>query len=571
MVNKPASCGGCPLAPISTGFMAPSLATEPLGVTLIGEALGEDEAEAGKPFVGRAGFRLNRLLEWAGYSRKQFDIINTAWCRPPDNKLEGTPYEIPAIAHCRQNHWQSLLSRSRVLVPMGNVPTGALLGRKGILSIRGYFETTDSHLVIPTVHPSFIQRGQSKWSAAFIHDIQKAVLAATDGIPPQFTDYLLDPSPLAAYEWAKGYRQALNADPSIRLAFDIETPGKGDEEDDLDLEGNDKTWHIWRIGFSYRGLSALSIPWEPAYIPAIKMVLGSPGDKVVWNAGFDVPRVRRAGVPIAGVIHDAMVAWHILHSDLPKSLKFVATFTCPWQPAWKHLSGSKPAYYNAIDADVEWLSMDVIERELRRTGLWDVYERDVVDLEPILVHMREAGMRVDGDVRRDRAVKLNERLIQSLQELERLTPIEARRIAHVYVSTPKRTEGLLSRPSDREVSCCTVCGLEKPRKDHFKLYVKKQNRCAGASVVPRIKRVDEYYRLAEFTPSRDQLIRYHNVLNRPLPMVWDKKEKRKKISFNEEQIKKLILAYPLDPLYPLVLQYRSYDKLAGTYLGRPVE
>lgn len=573
MLSRPSSCQGCPLDPISTGFMRPVLAANGYGVSLIGEALGEDEAEEGLPFVGRAGFRLTRLIEWAGFERKLFNIFNTVWCMPPDNKLESTPYELPAIRHCRSAHWEPLIQPGGVLVPMGNVAINALIERKGILSIRGYVAPgPNGTYVIPTVHPSYIQRGQSKWSAAFINDLQKAVELARGGYPPQFTDYLLDPSPAAAYKWALDYRAALDRDGDLKLAFDIETPGKDDEEEDLDVgEGTDKTWFIWRIGFSYKGLSALSVPWEPPFFPAIKTLLGSSGQKVVWNAGFDVPRIRRAGIPIHGLIHDGMVAWHILHSDLPKSLKFVATFTCPWQPAWKHLSGSKPAFYNATDADVEWRAMECIESELRKSNLWDVYQRDVLDLDPVLQHMQRVGMPVDLTIRSDRANRLDERLQVTKQEMAASVPPEARRIEHVYATTPKILDGLDSRPGTRDIGVCSTCGVLKPRKDHFKRFVKKSNPCAGGHVELCTVEVTEYYRFADFTPSRDQLIRYHNHLNRPLPMVFDKKEKRKKVSFGERQLKDLTGKYPDDTLYKSILTYRKLDKIAGTYIGRPVD
>jgi DNA polymerase len=543
-------------------------------VALIGEALGADEADEGKPFVGKAGFKLTRLLEFAGLDRSQFSIFNAAWCRPPDNKLEGTPFEQPAISHCRQAHWGRLIQQHRVLVPMGNVPTGALLGFKGILNARGYvYPGPDGTHIIPTVHPSFIQRGQSRWSAPFIADIQKAVRLAAEGLPASFLDYTLDPSPLAAYEWAKGYQEALRRDPTLYLAFDIETPGKGEDEEDVDTDSDapDQTWHIHRVGFSYRGHHALSIPWEPAFMAAIRLLLESDGAKVVWNAGFDVPRIRRAGVGISGTIHDGMVAWHILHSDLPKRLSFVATFTCPWQPAWKHLSGAKPAFYNATDADVELRSMLAIESELRRTGLWEVYQRDVLDLEPVLVHMQQSGMPIDNNIRLDRANKLSELRNETLNQLESRFPLETRRVAHVYINPPKDLSGLLSRPSSREVPVCGLCGAVKPRKDHFKRFVKKHNPCADGQVERRSVPVEEYYRLADFTPSRDQLIRYHNHLGRQLPTVYDRKERKRKVSFGESEVKKLILTFPDDPVYNLLLDYRSLDKIAGTYIGRPVD
>jgi uracil-DNA glycosylase family 4 len=572
MLIKPASCQGCPLELLGSGFMAPQIGTN--GVALIGEALGEDEAEAGSPFVGRAGFKLTRLIEFAGLNRRDFSIFNSAWCRPPDNKLEGLPFEHPAITHCRQAHWGRLLAQHKVLVPLGNVATGALLGFKGILNARGYvYPGPDGTHVIPTVHPSFIQRGQSRWSAPFIADVQKAVRLAAEGLPATFLDYTLDPSPLVAYQWAQAYQQNLQRDPTLRLAFDIETPGKGEDEEDVETDSDapDQTWHIHRIGFSYRGYHALSIPWEPPFLAAIRLLLGTDGDKVVWNAGFDVPRVRRAGVAINGLIHDGMVAWHILHSDLPKKLGFVATFTCPWQPAWKHLSGSKPAFYNATDADVELRSMQAIERGLRESGLWDVYQRDVLDLEPILCHMQQRGMPIDATVRLDRAAKLSELRRETLSKLEDLFPTETRKVDHVYVNEPKDISGLETRPGIRTVPVCPGCGLQRPRKDHFKVFKKKVNPCGGLQPQPLDVPVTEYYRLADFTPSRDQLVRYHQYLSRPVPMIYDRKEKRRKISFGESEMRKLILTYPLDPVYPLVLEYRSLDKIAGTYIGRPME
>jgi uracil-DNA glycosylase family 4 len=557
--------------------MEASLSVDPdrYQVALIGESLNETEAEEGGPFKGKAGFRLTRLIEWAGLDRSKFDIFNVAWCHPVE-KIEGSPFEFPAISHCRAAHWGKLLSRSKVLVPMGKVANGAFLGRRGILQSRGYIseDRTGSGLyVLPTVHPSFIQQGMSKWSAAFIQDIQKSVELAAEGMPPSWTDYCLDPSPSVAYQWAQAYREALRVDKSLMLAFDIETPGKPEEEDELDTSDDlpDQTWNIWRIGFSYRGLAALSIPWEPPFFAAIRLLLESDGDKIVWNAGFDVPRVKRAGFNIGGTIHDGMVAWHILHSDLPKRLAFVSTFTCPWQPAWKHLSGAKPAFYNATDADVELRSMEVIKRELQRVGLWDVYVRDVIDLQPVLDHMSQRGMRVDGDIRNDRAGKLSVRLSEVRADLERLVPIEARRIEHVYVKTPKDTTGLLTRPGHRQIPVCPQCGSHAPTKPHFKVYAKKVNPCGGQTAVLRDVEVTEYYRLAEFKLSRNLLISYHQHLGRQLPLVWDRKEGRRKVSFNEEQMKKLILKYPTDSLYPTVLDFRALDKLAGTYVGRPIE
>jgi len=556
--------------------MVPSLASgeHRYGVTLVGEALGEIEAAHGKPFVGPAGYTLTRLIELAGLDRARFDIINTVWCRPPDNLLDDQPYETSAIAHCRTQHWQRLLDRSKVIVPMGNVALAAFTGRKGILAQRGYVaELGERHRLVPTVHPSFIRRGQAKYSRAFITDLQKAVTLASHG--PEFvsTHYSLDPSPRVAYEWAQAYQNALRHDPGIKLAYDIETPGKGDDEDDLDGEDG-RTYHIFRIGFAYTPYGALSVPWEPAYIPAIRMLLGSHGEKVVWNAGFDNPRIAANGVEICGVVHDGMVAWHILHSDLPKGLAFVATFTCPWQPAWKYLSSRQPAFYNATDADVELRSMLWIEKELRRTGLWEVYQRDVLNLNPLLSHMSTCGMPIDPEVRYEKAVALFHKQEEVKASIQALIPESARRIDIIYARTPAHTQGLSSRPGRRIVFVCPACGAVSPTKPHFRVFKrpttkKPQNPCAGQVAVEKEIEVVEWYRLAAFTPSREQLMRYQQVLGRIIPTKWDKKTRSRKRTMDEKALRKLIGRYPDDPIYDLVLTYRSLDKIAGTYIGKP--
>jgi hypothetical protein len=496
----------------------------------------------------KADYRLFRLCEWAGYDLAHFGRSDL-------------------------DNWPIASATAAVMVPLGPRAFSAtgFFGR--IDHARGYIWERNGQRFIPTYSPAYIQKGNAKYSAAFINDLQKAVELARGGMPPQVLDYTLDPTPMEALRWALEYRDALLVDPSIYLAFDIETPGKGDDEEDADTDPDapDRTWNIERVGFSYRPLEAISVPWAPEYRAAVSLLLGSDGDKVVWNAGFDVPRLRRAGIDIRGTIHDGMVAWHILHSDLPKRLSFVATFTCPWQPAWKHLSGSKPAFYNATDADVELRSMLKIEEELKRANLWSVYQRDVVELEPILVHMHHVGMPVDLGVRHDRAVKLAERLASTKAELESCFPLETRKVAHVYKSTPADTTGLLCRPGLRQIPVCDHCGANKPAKAHFKRYVKKQNPCADRQTRLVEVEVDEYYRLAEFSPSRDQLVRYHQLLNRPLPMVWDKQKHCKKVSFGEKQIKELILKYKNDKIYPLILEYRSLDKIAGTYIGRPAD
>lgn len=584
-MKKTSGCQGCVLASEGEGFMRPSLAIrEPYGVALVGEALGADEAEQGKPFVGKAGFKLTRLIEWAGLDRGRFDIWNVVFCRPPFNKLEGTPFEERAVAHCRYHHWGALLDRVRVVVPMGNVPLSAFTGRKGITKLRGYITPGpgDTHLV-PTVHPSFIQRGQSKYSAPFIHDLQKAVELADKGLPSTPTDYVVDPSPERARAWAEDYLTELRRHPHTKLAYDIETPGKSEDESEaMDDEGS---YFIWRIGFSYRAGEALTVPWEPPYIPTIRALMESDGPKVVWNASFDNPRIQSHGIHVNGLVHDGMVAWHILHSDLPKGLGFVATFTCPYQPAWKHTSRAHPGLYNCQDADVEWQSMEVIERDLRESGLWEVYDRDVLQLAPVLDHMTAEGMPVDERAREEAAQELHERLTGLYKKIENLVPLEARKVEPKdgFARDPEDTTGLVRVDHVGMVRRCDRCGHRSPTKPHFKRFTDrylaskrakekgiKQNPCAGAAVTVREETIQRWARVMPFKVSGPhQLIKYQAVLARPVPTRWDKKSATRRPTMDDKAIQGLMKKYPEDELYPLVLEWRGLDKIAGTYIGRP--
>jgi DNA polymerase len=130
-------------------------------VMIIGEGPGADEDLQGKPFVGRAGKLLDRMLEAAGLSERVF-ITNTVFWRPPGNR-NPTPDE---QATCAPFLEQAIrLVNPKLLLLSGGVSAKSLLKRQdGILSLRGqWFDWTseDGALVIPaipTLHPAFLLR-----------------------------------------------------------------------------------------------------------------------------------------------------------------------------------------------------------------------------------------------------------------------------------------------------------------------------------------------------------------------------------------------------------------------------
>lgn len=138
-------------------------------VMIVGEAPGRDEDETGRPFVGRAGQLLDKMLAAIGLSREHVYIANTVPWRPPGNRTP-TPQEIaiclPFITR------QIELSGPKVLVTMGAPATQTLLGQKeGILRLRGrWFEYALAGRPIPalaTLHPAYLLRQPSQKALAW--------------------------------------------------------------------------------------------------------------------------------------------------------------------------------------------------------------------------------------------------------------------------------------------------------------------------------------------------------------------------------------------------------------------
>lgn len=130
-------------------------------VMLIGEAPGRDEDRQGKPFVGRAGQLLTRMLDAIGLSRETPDlehavyIANVLPWRPPQNRTP-TADEIAMFLPFLERH--IALAKPEVLVVMGNTPCQALLGRSGITRLRGTWAEAQGLPCLPMFHPAYLLR-----------------------------------------------------------------------------------------------------------------------------------------------------------------------------------------------------------------------------------------------------------------------------------------------------------------------------------------------------------------------------------------------------------------------------
>jgi DNA polymerase len=126
---------------------------------VIGEGPGEEEDKQGKPFVGRAGQLLTRMLAARGV---EFDrerdcyIANVVKCRPERSRNP----EADEVAACHPFLAAQIdLIQPAVILALGNFAAQTLLGMKeGITKLRGRAYPYRSGVLVPTFHPAFLLR-----------------------------------------------------------------------------------------------------------------------------------------------------------------------------------------------------------------------------------------------------------------------------------------------------------------------------------------------------------------------------------------------------------------------------
>lgn len=126
----------------------------------VGEAPGADEDAQARPFVGRAGQLLTKIIEAIGLKREEVLIGNVNRCRPPQNRAP-MPDE---AATCKPFLEREIaIVQPEVIVVLGNTAMKNLLDtREGITRARGRFHEYKGIKVMPTFHPAYLLRDPSK-------------------------------------------------------------------------------------------------------------------------------------------------------------------------------------------------------------------------------------------------------------------------------------------------------------------------------------------------------------------------------------------------------------------------
>ena len=150
-------CQLCPLAKTRT-HAVPGEGNPSADLMFVGEAPGRDEDIQGRPFVGKAGQLLTKIIQAMHFERDEVYITNVVKCRPPGNR---TP-QGAEIERCKTYLLRQIERiQPRVIVSLGKVASDFFIQSSlGMTALRGEFYDFHHIQVMPTFHPSYLVRNE---------------------------------------------------------------------------------------------------------------------------------------------------------------------------------------------------------------------------------------------------------------------------------------------------------------------------------------------------------------------------------------------------------------------------
>jgi DNA polymerase len=171
-------CQRCPLGRVRTNIVFGE-GNPKAEIVFVGEAPGGDEDVQGRPFVGRAGQLLTRIIEAMGLKRTDVYICNILKCRPPDNR-NPRPEEIAACEPFLIKQLEAI--NPRVICAMGTFAARTQLKTDvPITVLRGKFHSYHGIQLMPTYHPAYLLRNPGAKKQVW-EDVQKIMKLLTGQI-----------------------------------------------------------------------------------------------------------------------------------------------------------------------------------------------------------------------------------------------------------------------------------------------------------------------------------------------------------------------------------------------------
>jgi uracil-DNA glycosylase family 4 len=162
-------CKNCQLGHLRKNFVFGS-GNPNADIMIIGEAPGKDEDEQGKPFVGRAGQLLTKILEAINFKREDVFICNILKCRPPGNRDP----EKQEVAECEPYLQKQIeLINPEFILVLGRIALNTLMkGNYKMGEMRGKVLEYHGKKMLVTYHPAALLRNPN-WKRSTWEDVQK--------------------------------------------------------------------------------------------------------------------------------------------------------------------------------------------------------------------------------------------------------------------------------------------------------------------------------------------------------------------------------------------------------------
>lgn len=451
------------------------------------EALGPEEVIGGRPLIGAAGGVHTRLLFRAGISREHTRASNVISCMPPGMWFdEKAPWYYTALSHCAVHRDPVLraIPDNGVLVTLGATALRTAMQLHAVkgVNVRDWHGTVnrspdDRYWIVPTFHPSHLQRGAMNLLEVVTNDLRLADKVSQQGFQRTPTTLVVDPAVEWFAAWVTDHLARLGRDPEgTWLALDTEFPekiaGSGDESE-VDAAAASGS-PITRYNVANDTVTGVSVPAGAAYRAEIERLLvgvgAAHGFVWYWNKYADIDHLLDTGHTITGDNHlDLMWLCHYLQSDIPRGLGFWAPFASDFGP-WKHWSETESRFGEYASADaVQTFRIAVwAVKAAIASGLWDVFyrdwhERDLYVLRP----SRELG------------VPMNRKALDAFHA--QLQVVQARVLNEIKTigaqGTLRPKDGYAKKPKDHACVACNGVGkvLDVARPD----FAEPCSACAG--------------------------------------------------------------------------------------------
>jgi len=373
-------------------------------LALVGEAPGKEEERAGRPFIGKSGDLLNRMLLATGIERDNCYITNVSNLRPAFNNFDefytdGAKRTLPTtqLTEHRQRLLKEIIAvRPQVVVALGKEALKALAQTSDLANYRGTMierKIGDFFMrLIPTYHPAYLLpgRGGYKERPVIEADLKKAIHQARHPYTPK-TEFWITPTLDDVLDFINQRHSP--------VAFDIETIGP----------------HTRSLGFAWSPTDAISIPliWQGTHnypsheealiLQSLNSYLGDVRiEKYLQNAPYDTTVIaRELGINVQGIILDTMYSHHLLYPELLKSLDFQCSIHTDFPMYWgdKHNSDYANADYGCYDCCTTFISAQAQLKELKERGLLDFYNNQVHPVIFALTRIQNRGILIDLEAR----------------------------------------------------------------------------------------------------------------------------------------------------------------------------